>query len=220
MKKLVVIIIILVMILIGMIGYKKTLIKTSNISIEEVEKIEHYIERIYMWKEVTKEALPCFEEINQASEKWIWEVVKKNLEEYEVSYQQIQEKAKELFGEELKKELPKDGMGVFVIEEENLYGAQSVELDKKEDTFVFHKIDKTPDGYEIEIIEYLEDYSESDKITIRNLKEEEIQKVEVNTEESKIQEIVKTRMNELGRKKIVIKNEEKGFVIQSVREVR
>ena len=83
MKKLGIIIIILLIIFVGMLVYKKTTIQTSEVSMEEIEKIENYINQVYMWKEVTGEALPCFEEINQADEDWIWEVVKKNLEEYD-----------------------------------------------------------------------------------------------------------------------------------------
>ena len=30
-----------------------------------------------MWKEITKEALPTFENINNANELWVWEVIKK-----------------------------------------------------------------------------------------------------------------------------------------------
>ena len=94
MKKLITIIIILVIIFVAMFAYKNLKPKASEINVQEIEKIENYINQIYMWKEVTGEALPYFEDINQANEIWIWEVVKKNLEEYELSHSQIQEKAK------------------------------------------------------------------------------------------------------------------------------
>lgn len=116
MKKLIVIIIILVIIFIGMAIYKNNTIKNKNvISIQEIEKIETYITKIYMWKEVTKEALPYFENINQVDDMWLWEVVNRNLEEYDLEYQKIQEKSKEIFGQTLTKEFPKEGTRLFNI---------------------------------------------------------------------------------------------------------
>ena len=112
MKKLVVIILILLIIFIGMYVYRQNKIhvnRNSETTIDEINKIETYLQKIYMWKEITGEALPTFDNINNAPEVWLWEAVKKNLEEYELSYEQIQEKAKELFGEELQKDFPKEG---------------------------------------------------------------------------------------------------------------
>ena len=83
MKKLIVIICILLAIFIGMYINQRNQIAAKKVTTEEVEKIEQYITKIYMWKEVTEEALPTFKEINQAPEKWIWEAVKKNIEKYE-----------------------------------------------------------------------------------------------------------------------------------------
>ena len=97
MRKLIVIIIVLIIILGGMIAYKNIVKKVDTISVQEIEKIENYLNQIYIWQEITEEALPKFEEINQANEKWIWEAVKKNLEEYELSYEQIQEKVNIIF---------------------------------------------------------------------------------------------------------------------------
>ena len=119
MKKIIVIIIILTIIFAGMIIYKNIAINASyNISIQEINQIETYITKIYMWKEITNEALPEFENINQADEMWMWEVVKKNLEDYELSYEQIQEKAQELFGSDLTKEFPKEGTQYLVYDKE------------------------------------------------------------------------------------------------------
>ena len=64
MKKMLTIILILVIIFIGMYTYKKN--KNQNtITITEVQKIEEYISKIYMWQEVTNEALPKFNNINE-----------------------------------------------------------------------------------------------------------------------------------------------------------
>ncbi len=219
MKKLIVIIVILAIIFVGMIGYKNVVIKTRNIGIQEIEKIENCIEQIYMWKEVTKEALPCFEDINQADETWIWEVVKKNLEEYEISYEKIQEKAKEIFGENFTKQFPKEGMEYFSYNEENdLYYAIGMDLDQLDDAFLMNKITRTENGYEVEIIEYLEDYSEStteNRITLRNIEEEKIEEINLQ-DEGKINEIVKNNREKLDKKKIYIKNEGKKLIVQRV----
>lgn len=219
MKKLIVIIVILAIIFVGMIGYKNVVIKTRNIGIQEIEKIENCIEQIYMWKEVTKEALPCFEDINQADETWIWEVVKKNLEEYEISYEKIQEKAKEIFGENFTKQFPKEGMEYFSYNEENdLYYAVGMDLDQLDDAFLMNKITRTEDGYEVEIIEYLEDYSEStieNRITLRNIEGEKIEEINLQ-DEGKINEIVKNNIEKLDKKKIYIKNEGKKLIVQRV----
>ena len=106
MKKLIAIIILLVIILVGIAVYKKVAIATQEIKIEEIERIENYLNQIYMWKEITNEALPSFETINQADEIWVWEVVKKNLEEYELTSERIEEKAKEIIGGKFIKKFP------------------------------------------------------------------------------------------------------------------
>ena len=211
MKKLIGIIIILVIILVGMVIYKNNVIKTNHVSLEEIEKIENYIGQIYMWKEITKEALPCFEDINQADDRWIWEVVKKNLEEYEFSYEQVQQKAKELFGEAFKKEFPKEGTEYLMYDElSNLYYAVGVDLDQQEDVFLLNKIELVENGYEIEIIEYLEDYSqetEEKQIKIRNIEGEEIGEVSSNNE-IEAKELVRNKSEQLSKKKIWLKQED------------
>ncbi len=160
MKKLLIIIGVLLVIFVSMYIYKLNS-KQDNITAQEVQNIENYLEKLYMWREVTGEALPKFGDINEASEDWIWEVVKKDLEEYELTYEQIQGKAKELFGKEFSKNFPKEGTEyIFFNEEENKYYVAGLGLDSDEDSFLIHKINKTKDGYQVEIIEYLVDYSE------------------------------------------------------------
>lgn len=224
MRKLVVIIIILAIIFVGMIVYKNIAISNSNsISIQEINQIETYVTKIYMWKEITGQALPNFENINQAEDTWLWEVVKKNLEEYEFSYEQIQEKAKELFGEKLTKEFPKEGTEYIIYDDKlDKYYAIGMGLDQLEDSFLLNEIQKTQDGYEVEIVEYLEDYSktlneEEDCIVIRNTKEEEIAKVN-STEEEQVKEIVKNNLDKLSRKKIVLKLQNEKLYVEKVYE--
>ena len=177
------------------------------------------MKQIYMWKEITNEALPYFEDINQADETWIWEVVQKNLEEYEISYEKMGEKAKELFGSNFNKGFPKEGTENLIYNEENnLYYATSVELDQQEDAFLLNKIDKIKNGYEVEIIEYLEDYSQAiteNQIIIRNVEGQEVAKISIQ-EEGKINEIVKNSTEKLNKKKIVLKLENGKLQVERV----
>ena len=94
MKKLIAIICVLLVIFVGMVIYRKSNINNNNVTANEVQEIEGYITKIYTWKEVTGEALPAFDNINNAPDLWIWQVVVNNLEEYAVSREQIQNKAK------------------------------------------------------------------------------------------------------------------------------
>lgn len=221
MKKLIIIIIILAIIFVGMIIYKNIAINTSNnISIQEISQIETYITRIYMWKEITQEALPYFEDINQVNDTWMWEVVKKNLEDYEFTYEEIQEKAKELFGENLTKAFPKEGTEYIIYDEKiDRYYAVGMGLDQLEDCFLLNEIHKTKDGYEVEIVEYLEDYSQTvngeDTIIIRDINEEEIGKIN-STEEEQVKEMVKNNLDKLSKKKLILTVVNEKLFVKSV----
>ena len=225
MKKLVVIIIVLLLILIGMVVYKNTAIKSNNqLNVQDIEKIETYITKIYMWKEVTSEALPSFENINEASDIWIWEAVKKNLENYELSYDEIQNKAKELLGADFTKEFPREGNESFSYDlKSNKYFAIGMGLDQEEDCFLLNNIQKTETGYEVEIVEYLEDYSQevedsstqNYQIVIRNLNNEEIGKIE-ESQESTTQDIVKNNIDRFTKKIVILKQEGDNLYVQKV----
>lgn len=226
MKKLVIIIIILLLILIGMVVYRNTAIKSNNqVNVQDVEKIETYITKIYMWKEVTSEALPTFENINEVSDIWIWEAVKKNLENYELTYDEIQNKAKELFGPDFTKEFPREGTENLTYNPEtDKYYATGMGLDQEEDCFLLNEINKTEDGYEVEIVEYLEDYSQESiddtniqnyQIVIRNLNDEEIGKIE-ESQESSSQDIVKNNIDRFTRKIVTLKQEGDNLYVQKV----
>lgn len=225
MKKLVVIIIVLLLILIGMVVYKNTAIKSNNqVNVQDVEKIETYITKIYMWKEVTSEALPTFENINEVNDIWTWEAVKKNLENYELSYDEIQNKAKELFGADFTKEFPREGNESFSYDlKSNKYFAIGIGLDQEEDCFLLNNIQKTETGYEVEIVEYLEDYSQevedsstqNYQIVIRNLNNEEIGKIQAN-EESTTQDIVKNNIDRFTKKIVILKQEGDNLYVQKV----
>lgn len=218
MKKMLVIIVILAMILVSMIIYKNIAInKNKSVNVQEVEQIEEYISKIYMWKEITKEALPTFENINNANELWVWEVIKKNFETYETTYEEIQQKGKELFGEKFERQIPKEGNDSFYYDKEsNKYLATEIVLDEKEDSFLLNDIEKEGEKYKVKIIEYIEDYSEENKVIIRNLQEEEIGRVSTSDSETKIKEIVKNNKERFSQKNIEIKKEKDNLVIEKV----
>lgn len=226
MKKLLAITGVLLVIFIGMYIYKIN-INQNNVTASEVQEVEEYITKIYMWKEVTEEALPKFDNINNAPDLWVWEVVKKNLEEFELDYNQIQEKAIEIFGDNLKKIFPKEG-SKYIYYDENYgkYLTTGIGLDTQDDTFFIKKIKKTKDRYEVEIVEYLEDYenaigledeSEIYDIYIKNLNQETIATIKNNEGEIRAIEVVKENIDKFTTKKInLITNSSGNIYVESV----
>lgn len=214
MKKMIAIICVLLVIFIGMYINQKNEIINKKIRADEVSKIEEYISKIYLWKEVTKEALPEFDNINEAPEDWIWENVKKNLEEYELTYEQIQDKVQELFGTEFTKQFPKEGNKSLMLESESgKYIATDIELDNEKDSFLINKIQKTKENYTVEIMEYLEDYSQitedengnqKGNIILKNLQEEIITSISGTESETKIIETVKENSDKFSKKTLII----------------
>ena len=221
MKKLIAIICILLTIFLSLLIYRKQEQLNKNITAQEVEQIQNYISQIYMWKEITEHALPTFENINDAPEKWIWETVKKNIDNYDtITYEQIQEKAKELFGDNFTKEFPKEGNDTFIYNQDTQsYEPTNIQLDNNNDTFVINKIEKTKQQYEIEIIEYIEDYSEEQTNTeneeeftihIKNTQGEEIATAQNTEGHTKIIEEVKTNNDKFSKKKIKLETAKSG----------
>ena len=231
MKKLIVIIIILLIIFVGMYIYKQSRImanQTTEVSVDEISKIETYLQKIYMWREITGDALPVFDNINQAPDVWLWEVVKKNLEEYELSYEQLEDKTKEIFGEELQKAFPKEGYEYMEYDAEtNIYYAIGSGLDNQEDVFLLDKIQKQDNVYIVQIVEYLEDYSEGYETTeaeyniqIKNLNDETIGEVNSTESETNIQQIVKDNIDKFTKKEVHLKADENGnLYVTSIKNV-
>lgn len=173
-----------------------------------------------MWKEVTGNALPDFEDINQADEKWVWEVIKQNMEVYQVTAEEIQAKGKEIFGEEFAKTVPVQTNESFIYDETtNTYTATEITLDEKEDSFLLNTITKNEEGYSVEVIEYLADYSEENSVIIKNLNEEEIGRVGVDDSVTNMQEIVKQYADRFTKKELTIKQEEENLIIKKVETI-
>lgn len=227
MKKLVAIICILLVIFVGMyVNRSKS--NQNLITATEVEKVEEYISKIYMWKEITGEALPKFDNINDAPDVWTWEVVKKNLENYDLTKDEIQNKATELFGNQFKKQFPQEGTEYMQYDEKlGKYISTGIELDTLDDCFYIKNIRKTKDGYEVEIAEYLEDYvnslgvedeNEIYEIYIKNLNEDTIANVKNTEGETKTIDVVKENLDKFTTKTVNLKKSSNGNIyVESVK---
>ncbi len=228
MKKLVAIICVLLVIFIGMY-INKTKSSQKIVTASEVEKVEEYISKIYMWKEVTEEALPEFNNINEAPDLWTWEVVKKNLEDYELTYEEIQQKATELFGKQFAKQFPKEGTEYIQYDEQtDKYITSGIGLDSLDDSFLIKNINKNKNEYDVEIVEYLEDYSNSAgvededevyDIYIKNLNQDTIATIKSNEGETKAIETVKENIDKFTTKTIkLIKDSDGNIYVKQVEQ--
>lgn len=228
MKKLVAIICVLLVIFIGMY-INKTKSSQKMVTASEVEKVEEYISKIYMWKEVTEEALPKFNNINEAPDLWTWEVVKKNLEDYELTYEEIQQKATELFGKQFTKQFPKEGTEYIQYDEQtDKYITSGIGLDSLDDCFLIKNINKNKNEYDVEIVEYLEDYSNSAgvededeiyDIYIKNLNQDTIATIKSNEGETKSIETVKENIDKFTTKTIkLIKDSDGNIYVKQVEQ--
>lgn len=68
----------------------------------------------------------------------------------------------------------------------------------------------------MEIVEYLADYSEENNIIIKNTNEEEIGRLSVTDDETKMQEIVKNNIEKFTKKEITLKKEGDLLVVTKV----
>lgn len=226
MKKFFVIIGLLLIIFISMLIYRKQEFQNKNVTAEDVQKIQEYISKIYMWEEVTQEALPKFDDINKAPEIWIWEVVKNNLDIYELSKEQIEEKAKEIFGEKFSVQFPDEGNSDFIYNSSNnKYIASEINIDDKEDSFFVKTIQKDKNTYTVKIVEYLEDYSNAEnedsnkigEIYLENLDGEKIVNISSTASETEILDKLKENIDKFSIKTLIIqKNSDGKFEIQKV----
>ena len=218
MKKTIAIIILLFIIFISMVIYKNYE-KNTELKVEEVNEIEEYIQKIYGWKEVSNNALPIFDNINNADEKWIWEIIKKNLEEYEVTAEQLENKGKDIFGNEFNKKYSIEKNDSFEYnEKQKKYVAKEIKTDSEEDLFFINKITKTMGGYNVEIIEYIEDYSnfQNNEVIIKNVNEEIIETLNNEDIDNKIIDILKENKEKFTIKKLILKYNKQKIYVQKV----
>lgn len=219
MKKMIVTIIILFIIFISMIIYRNSA-KEAEVKVEEVNKIESYIEKIYGWKEITNEALPEFNDINSADEKWIWAIIRENLHEFDIQYDMIENMAKELYGTGFNKEFPKEGNEFLSYDNETKkYKTSEITLDAISDSYLLNKIEKIKDGYIVQIVEYLVDYTnaEEEKVTIQNLNGDKIYELtEEEATDGNVKKIVRENLDRFTKKKITLEKQGENIVIKKV----
>ncbi|MBO6232813.1 MAG: hypothetical protein J6N78_01940, partial [Clostridia bacterium] len=141
MKKMLVTILILLIVFIGMLIFR-TSENETEIKIDEINKIESYIKKIYGWKEVTDDALPEFDDINNANEKWLWGILRENIDDSEIDYSKIENTTKEIYGKNFTKEYPKEGTEfIFYDKEKEKYIVKETTLDAVNDLFLINKIE-------------------------------------------------------------------------------
>ena len=68
----------------------------------------------------------------------------------------------------------------------------------------------------MEIVEYLADYSVENNIIIKNTNEEEIGRLSVTDDETKMQEIVKSNIEKFTKKEITLKKENDSLIVTKV----
>ena len=219
MKKMLVTILILLIVFIGMLIFR-TSENETEIKIDEINKIESYIKKIYGWKEVTDDALPEFDDINNANEKWLWGILRENIDDSEIDYSKIENTTKEIYGKNFTKEYPKEGTEfIFYDKEKEKYIVKETTLDAVNDLFLINKIEKNKNIYDVEIAEYLVDYTNSDsgKIKIKNTNEEEIYELtEEEATDGNIQKVVKENMERNTKKQIELEKENESIYVKKV----
>ncbi|MBR3255153.1 MAG: hypothetical protein IKF97_02855 [Clostridia bacterium] len=219
MKKMIVTIIILLIIFISMVIYKNSLAK-AEVTVEEINSIEDYMDKIYSYKEITGEAMPEFNDLQNADEKWVWDIVRKNIDDYEIENEKIENTKNELFGNDLNKEFPNDGTDYITYnEEKQKYITKELTIDAIKDSFYIQKIEKNDNQYLVTIVEYLIDYTDEEGriVKIKNLEEKEIKQMpEKQATEETITKVVKENIKEFSKKKVTLEKEGEQLVIRKV----
>ena len=217
MKKMIVTIIILLIIFISMVIYKNSLAK-AEVTVEEINQIEQYMDKIYSYKEITGVALPEFDSIQNADEKWIWGIVRKNIDDYEIDNNKVQDAITVLFGNGLNKEFPKEGTEfISYNEEKQKYITKELQIDAIKDSFYIQKIEKQDNEYIVHIIEYLVDRTDENKALIKNLSDETIKELnQKQATEENITKTVKENISKFSKKKVTLENQGENIVIKKV----
>ena len=112
-------------------------------------------------------------------------------------------------------------------EASNIYYAIGSGLDNQEDVFLLDKIEKREGEYYVQIVEYLEDYSEGYEATndeynilIQNLNDETIGEVKSTEAETNIQQFVKDNIDKFTKKQVNLVTDENGNIyVKSVQNI-
>lgn len=163
--------IIIIVLILGFVIYKKFIEVPGHIAgqmaIEDLisqvhyEDAEKYLKDIFIQNEnsFNSIALPEFQNINDAPEEWIWNVLYNNLEDEEnkYTYEQIQEKLIKLFSSEIKNKFPKEGIdGLIEKNKENdlYYKVELKNNNTKKYGYCIKSLTQEDTMYKIYIIEY------------------------------------------------------------------
>lgn len=107
----------------------------ANVNDEKIieeEKVKEFIDRIYF---IGLDLIPSFNDINSVDEEWIWLCAHSNLFSdgkdpgMYVTKEQVEESAKEVFGEDLEKQFPNDGLEFWLEPEDGKYFVGRAGLD-------------------------------------------------------------------------------------------
>ena len=162
--------------------------------------------------------MPEFDDINNANEKWLWGILRENIDDSEIDYSKIENTTKEIYGKNFTKEYPKEGTEfIFYDKEKEKYIVKETTL--VNDLFLINKIEKNKNIYDVEIAEYLVDYTNSDsgKIKIKNTNEEEIYELtEEEATDGNIQKVVKENMDRFTKKQIELEKENESIYVKKV----
>ena len=85
-----------------------------------------------------------------------------------------------------------------------------------EDDFLLEQIKRIENGYEVEILEYIADYTEENIIIVKNTNDEELSRISASEDESVIQNVVKSKKDNCTRKKITLKKENENLIVEKV----
>lgn len=171
----------------------------QEVTLQEKDNIQEYLNEIYHFFETT---IPEFETINEADESWIWGVSLNRVYDYTkgegISYNELIQSAKELFGDEFNLEPPKENMDFITYDKDTstysiaprggVMGVLGI---------VIYSAEKTETGYIVKTVEYFEQIEWDDETNTENLEKEKIKEALNNKETHNPKEIVLTE-NEKG----------------------
>ncbi len=224
MKRFIVIIFILLVILICLVINKNLVLgnEIENISVQEVQKIETYISKIYTRKDGNLEAIPEFETISGFDNIWIWEVLKQNIgDNYELQYGDFEEQSKEIFGPSFNLVFPKDGITTFeYMSELGYYVPTNTTFNNENSEFILDKIEKVDGGYIVQIVEYIEQYLTDEEQTII-LKDTQgnIIGTTIIENQASIKEMIKSEEEKFTKKEIYLKEINGEIYIEKCRKI-
>lgn len=232
MKKDKIIYIIIIVLILGFVIYKKFIEVPGHIAgqiaIEDLISQVHYedaqkhLEDIFIENENSFNVIPLpeFQNINEAPEEWIWNVLYNNLEneENKYTYEQIQEKLTNLFSSEIENKFPKEGIkGVIEkSKENNLYCKIDLKNNNsKKHAYCIKTLTQEDTRYKIYIIEYTllcdeitytlidKDGKELKKYDYYDGIEEEIKEEISQNEYNLIQKEVVIKIDEVGKPNVI-----------------